>query len=354
MIALRKTAPAFGLELVSLDPMQAPLPGQVLIDVAAAGICGSDLHAYEWTPGYEFMTASLPVTVGHEFSGVVRSVGDDVKDFAAGDRVVCWPTKNCGSCPACLAGEPQNCSRRRIIGLHCDGGFADTVIVPARNCRHVPDDLDLAIAALTEPLAVAVNAVDVADVQAGSRVVVLGPGPIGLGIAWAAAHRGAHVLIAGFGDERRLSLARDMGIHHASDLMDETLEQAVSHAFGQPADRVIEATGIARSVSDGLAVLRPGGIFVVAGIHSQPLSLDLTRFVREKKQLRGAHDTTERALGEAIRLLAQNSQALSALITHRLPLSEGIEAFELARSRQAVKVLLLPEGNGVNIQGETA
>ena len=354
MIALRKTAATFGLELVLLDALRSPEFDEVLIEVAAAGICGSDLHAYEWTPGYEFMAANLPVTVGHEFSGVIRSVGEGVSNFTPGDRVVCWPTKTCGKCPSCLAGEPQNCSRRSIIGLHCDGGFADMVMVPAANCRHVPDDLDLSVAALSEPLAVAVNAVDIADVQPGSRVVVLGPGPIGLGIAWVAKHRGAEVLIAGLRDPLRLSLALQMGIDHAADLGEKSLEQAVTDAFGQPADRVIEATGVARSVSDGLTVLRPGGVFVVAGIHSKPLELDLTRFVREKKQLRGAHDTTDRALREAISLLAENSDALSKLITHRCPLSSGVEAFELARSRQAVKVLLFPQGRDVKLEGEDA
>lgn len=354
MIALRKTAAAFGLELVPLDGLMSPAAGDVLIEVAAAGICGSDLHAYEWTPGYEFMAANLPVTVGHEFSGVIRSVGKDVSDFAPGDRVVCWPTKTCGRCSSCLADEPQNCSRRSIIGLHCDGGFADMVTVPVANCRHVPDELDLSIAALSEPLAVAVNAVDIADVQPGARVVVLGPGPIGLSIAWVAKHRGAKVLIAGLRDPLRLSLALQMGIDYAFDLADKSLEQAVADAFGQSADRVMEATGVARSVSDGLAVLRPGGILVVAGIHSKPLELDLTRFVREKKQLRGAHDTTDRALREAIQLLAENSDALSKLITHRRPLSSGIEAFELARGRQAVKVLLFPQGQDVTIEGEDA
>jgi L-iditol 2-dehydrogenase len=351
MIALRKTAPAFGLELVSLDPPTSPGEGQVLVKVAAAGICGSDLHAYEWSAGYEFMTDNLPVTVGHEFAGTITAVGQGVATLEVGERVVCWPTKTCGKCAACLSSEPQYCNARSIIGLHCDGGFADIVSVPANNCRSVPKELPLPIAALSEPLAVAVNAVDVADIQPGARVLVLGPGPIGLGIAWVASHRGAQVLVAGMNDPQRLSLAHEMGMRHAVDLAQTGLEQAVLDAFGQPVDRVIEATGVARSVSDGLAVLRPGGIFVVAGIHSAPLQIDLTRFVREKKQLRGAHDTTNQALSEAIRLLAENTSSLSKLITHRRSLSQAIEAFELARSREAVKVLLLPENGGENSEG---
>ncbi|MCR6735367.1 MAG: alcohol dehydrogenase catalytic domain-containing protein [Afipia sp.] len=346
MIALRKTAAAFGVELVMLDAPSAPADGQILIDVAAAGICGSDVHAYEWTPGYEFMTAAMPVTIGHEFSGIVRAVGPKVSAFKCGDRVVCWPTVNCGKCHACKAGRPEGCQGRRTIGLHMDGGFADRVIVPAANCRLVPDNLSLEIAALTEPLSVAINAVDVAELAPGDRVVVLGPGPIGLGVAWVAQNRGAEVLLAGFNDEVRLERAREMGIAHCVDLSGESLADAVDGIFGQPVDCVIEATGAVVSVTGGLAVLRSGGILVVAGIHSANLTLELTRFVREKKQLRAAHDTTARAVEEAIRLLANHSDELSRLITHRQPLSSGVEAFALARSRQAVKVMLLPQPNG--------
>lgn len=349
MIAFRKTAAAFGAELVTLTAPSALADGEVLIDVAAAGICGSDIHAYEWTPGYEFMTASMPVTIGHEFSGVVRAVGQGVRSFKQGDRVVCWPTVTCGKCHTCAAGEPQHCQSRRIIGLHTNGGFADSVVVPAINCRPVPDDLPLDIAALTEPLSIAVNAVDVAEIAPGDRVVVLGPGPIGLGVAWVAKERGADVLLAGLNDALRLQRARDMGISHCVDLASESLADAVQRIFGRPADRVIEATGVARSVADGLATLRSGGVLVVAGIHSGGITLDLTRFVRDKKQLRAAHDTTSRALDESIRLLAANTDVLSRLITHRQPLSNAPEAFELARSRQAVKVMLLPQVNGETV-----
>ncbi|MFC6490579.1 zinc-binding dehydrogenase, partial [Nitratireductor sp. GCM10026969] len=180
------------------------------------------------------------------------------------------------------------------------------------------------------------------DVAAGDRLVVLGPGPIGLAIAWVAQHRGAEVLVAGMDDARRLACAREMGLRHCVDLAEASLETEVHRIFGRPADRVFEATGVSASLADGLAILRSGGVLVVAGIHSDPYTLDLTRFVREKKQLRAAHDTTDRAFGEAIGLLADHGHVLSRLISHRLPLARAIKAFELARSGQAVKVLLLP------------
>ncbi len=344
MLAFRKTAPAFGADIVTVPEPTLPAAGMATIEVAAAGICGSDIHAYEWTPGYEFMETCLPLTLGHEFSGVVKAVGEGVQNIKAGDRVVCWPTIACGKCHACSSGRPQDCGDRRIIGLHVDGAFAGRVTVPAINCRTVPNDLPLDVAALAEPLAVAVHAVNTAEISNGDRVVVLGPGPIGLGMAFVASRRGADVLIGGFNDDVRLRHARDLGIAGTVDLATETLSEAVQRHFGRSVDRVLEATGIATSVAEGLAVLRSSGIFVVAGIHSRPLELDLTRFVREKKQLRAAHDTTNEALLEAISLLAEHTQLLSALATHRLPLSRAADGFELARSREAVKVLLIPEG----------
>lgn len=348
MIALRKTTAAFGAELVDVDAPDVASPGCVLVKVASAGICGSDVHAYEWTPGYEFMTAHMPVTIGHEFSGVISAVGTDVAHFSVGDRIVCWPTVACGKCPACAAGRPQHCASRAVIGLHRDGGFAECVEVPARNCFRVPESLNLELAALAEPLSISVNAVDVADVAPGDRVVVLGPGPIGLGAAWVAASRGADVLLAGFNDEPRLAIARSMGIARTADLATTTLEAAVLDAFGDKADRVIEATGIAASITDGLSVLRAGGILVAAGIHSRPIELDLTRFIREKKQLRAAHDTTSAAFSQALGLLAENAAVLARMITHRRTFSDAAEAFELARARQAVKVMLSPAKEGNN------
>jgi len=347
LLAFRKTTPAFGADIVTIPEPTLPAAGMATVAVAAAGICGSDIHAYEWTPGYEFMEACLPLTLGHEFSGVVEGVGAGVLDIEIGDRVVCWPTIACGKCLACSSERPQDCTDRRIIGLHVDGAFAGRVTVPAINCRKVPDNLPLDIAALAEPLAVSVHAVNVAEISDGDRVVVLGPGPIGLGMAFVASQRGADVLIAGFNDDVRLQHARDLGIAGTVDLATETLAEAVQRHFGRPVDRVLEATGISTSVAEGLAILRSSGIFVVAGIHSRPLELDLTRFVREKKQLRAAHDTTNEALLEAILLLAEHTHLLSTLATHRLPLSRAAEGFELARSREAVKVLLIPEGQHV-------
>lgn len=342
MLAFRKTEPRSGAELVNIGLSDRLEARDVLIAVEAVGVCGSDLHAYDWTPGYEFMADRLPVTLGHEFSGRISDVGHAVADLQVGDRAVCWPTVACGSCRACEAGRPHDCRDRAVIGLHRDGAIAERVSVPAANCRRIPTSLDSDIAALSEPLAIAVNAVNVAEVSEGDAVVVLGPGPIGLCTAWLARQRGAHVLLAGLEDRARLRCAEALGIDNRVDLAEEALAAAVERVFGRPVDRVIEATGATASIGDGLSVLRSSGVLVTAGIHSEPLILDLTDFIRNKHQLRAAHDTTADAFAEAVELLTGHGDVLSRMITHRLPLGRARAGFELAKRKQAVKVMLLP------------
>ncbi|WGF86301.1 zinc-dependent alcohol dehydrogenase [Marinivivus vitaminiproducens] len=343
MLALRKLTPAFGLNLQEVSEPSQPRADELRVRVSAAGVCGSDVHAYEWTDGYGFMTPLLPITLGHEFAGHVEAVGSEVSGYAVGDPVTAWPTVVCGACAACRAGRPQHCPNRQIIGLHRNGGFASHVTVPAANAFRLPEGLDPAVAALAEPLTIAFNALDVGGVGEGDAVVVLGAGPIGLGIAWLAQHRGARpVILAGFEDPLRLRCAGEMGIEHRVDIADEPLEEAVRRVAGGPVDCVIEATGKVQSIDDALRILRAGGIAVAAGIHDRKLTVDLTRLIREKQQIRGAHDSTREAWRAVLAILAEQGGSLGRMVTHRLPLAEGLAGFELARRREAVKVLLEP------------
>lgn len=343
MLALRKIIPAPGIDLTYQAPPDIPEPGWIVVTVHAAGICGSDLHADVWDTSYDFMAASLPLTLGHEFAGIVDSVGPEVTGFSPGDRVVCAPTITCGTCPACRARDPQGCTARRIIGLHLNGGFAPLVAIPSTNARPLPRDLPLEVAALAEPLAVSVTAVNVAGVQPGHRVVVLGPGPIGLGIALVAQARGADVLLVGLNDTPRLDRAHAMGVDACADLSESDLSQAIASHLGPAPDIVIEATGHPHSVIEALQVVRSGGVVTMAGIHAAALSLDLNMLVRGKKQLRGTHDSTNEAFAEAIARLAADPVRYAGMISHRLPLSQALQGFDLARSRAAQKVMLFPQ-----------
>ncbi len=183
-------------------------------------------------------------------------------------------------------------------------------------------------------------------VAPGERVLVLGPGPIGLGIAIAAQARGADVLLAGFNDGPRLALAREMGIPACADLAGQDLDTAIADRFAAPPDLVFEATGRPETVAEGLEALRPGGILVAVGIHSRPLTLDLNLLVRGKKHLRGSHDSTRASFEAAIAMLAAEPARFARMITHRLPLSQAEQGFARARDGTALKVMLFPKSRG--------
>ncbi len=342
MLAIQKSAPAFGLTVAEAEA-PALMAGDVLIDVDAVGICGSDVHVYEWTPSYEWMQPLMPLTIGHEFAGRIAAVGAGVGTLAPGQRVTVFPSIPCGACQACADGLPENCLHKTTIGLTRNGAFARQVTAPAVNCFVLPDGLDMEIAALTEPLCVGARAVETGEVQLGHGVVVLGAGMIGLAIALMARRAGATtVIIAGFNDATRLACARSLGFEHTVDLAHESLGAAVERITGGKVDRVFEATGAAISITDGLSVLKRGGVLVATGIHAMPVTINLTDLVRNKHQIRGSHGSVRSTWLTVLKILAQSGEAFRPLITHRLALAKTVEGFELARAKTAMKVMLLP------------
>ncbi|PZN94596.1 MAG: alcohol dehydrogenase, partial [Hyphomicrobiales bacterium] len=183
MLALRKLVPEPGIALCEVPEPAAPGPGEVIVAVTAAGICGTDLHVADWTAGYAAMSQAMPVTLGHEFSGSIARIGPGVTSLEVGDRVVIRPSVVCGRCERCRSGRSEDCITRRGIGIMRDGGFAALTCVPAENCVPVPDDVPDGLAALTEPMTVSAEAVDTAGVRPGDSVLIIGPGTIGQGIA---------------------------------------------------------------------------------------------------------------------------------------------------------------------------
>src|ERR1700722_12144834 len=217
MLTLRKTKAGFGLDLAEGADAPPPSDGEVVVRVENAGICGSDVHAYEWTDGYDFMVPHLPVTMGHEFAGRIEAVRGAVA-LPAGTSVTVMPTIACGCCLNCLRDDRRNCLRRRAIGLTRHGGFARYVTVPAGNCLPLPEGVDTELGALTEPLGVGCEAVLTGEVGLGDTVLVMGPGTIGQAIALFARAAGAgRVLIAGRADIPRFDVMRELGF---DDLLD--------------------------------------------------------------------------------------------------------------------------------------
>jgi threonine 3-dehydrogenase len=341
MKALRKTHAAAGLELVDIAPPEPASPDEVLVRVSATGICGSDLHVDDWTPSYAFITPSLPVTLGHEFVGVAQT------GALRGRRVVVRPSVTCGICAACMAGRHDACERRTGIGMTRDGAFAPWVRVPARNCVQVPDGLSDELAALAEPLSISMQALRVAGDVTGLRVLVMGPGTIGQGIAVLARRAGAaQVVISGRDDAARLDALRRMGFEALVDVASRSLADATTaHTQGEPFDIVFEATGVPETITEALPLLRRNGIVVVTGIHARPLALDLTALVRRQQQLRGSFRPPESDWPQALALMGELGATMAPMVSHVLPLSQAREGFALAHGKQASKVLLCPEAS---------
>ena len=338
MLALRKTREAAGVELVDVPPPPAPADGEVLVRVRAAGICGSDLHVDDWTPSYAFIAPSLPVTLGHEF------VGTATTGPLAGQRVVVRPSVTCGSCAACVAGRFDACQRRTGIGMTRDGAFARWVRVPQRNCVPVPEGLSDELAALAEPLSISMQALRVAGDVRGQRVLVMGPGTIGQGIAVLARRAGAaQVVVSGLQDQARFDALRAMGFDALADVAGTTLAAATApYTQGAEFDLVFEATGVPETIAEALALLRRDGIVVVTGIHARPLALDLTALVRRQPQLRGSFRPPESDWPAALALMAEVGDDMRPMVSHVLPLERASEGFRLAHGKEASKVLLKP------------
>ncbi|MEZ5816178.1 MAG: alcohol dehydrogenase catalytic domain-containing protein [Hyphomicrobiaceae bacterium] len=343
MLTLKKMKAGFGLEAVDAEEPPAPGADEVLVRVENVGVCGSDVHIYEWTDGYDFMLPHLPVTLGHEFAGHVAAAGPGV-EIATGTRVAVIPPVACGICTGCRTGGPAACTARSSIGLVRDGGFARLARVPVSNLLFLPEALDTEIGALVEPLAVCADAVMVGEVKLGDTVLVLGPGTIGQGMALMARAAGAgRVIVAGRADGPRFEVLRQLGFDDIVDVAEAPLtEQVLALTGGQPVDVVIEATGHPPSIVDGLGALKKGGVLVVAGIHPGPLTLPLTVFVRNRHQLRASHSTQRGTWDRVVSLLARDPESFRPMITHRMPLERGLEGFELARQRVASKVMLRP------------
>lgn len=344
MKALQKTAPAFGVELRDVAPPEAPGEGEVIVAVGAACVCGSDLHIYEWTPGYGFMAGAMPVTIGHEFAGRIAATGPGVEGLAEGRLVAVRPSVVCGRCAACLRGESEQCSARRGIGVTRDGAFAAQVRVPAANCIVAPDDLAPEIVALAEPMTVSAEAVATGGVGPGHRVLVLGPGNIGQGAAlFARAAGAARVVIVGRDDAPRLACLRALGFDDTVDVGQRALPDALAPYLAEGKfDVVIEATGVPAIVQPALDVLEKRGVLAICGIHPRPASVDLTRLVRERQQIRGSYRAPLSTWPRVLAFLREHADLARAMITHRLPLDRAIEGFELARTRVASKVVIVP------------
>lgn len=342
MRALLKTV--WKPEAIEIKEIEKPSisPDEVLIKVDATGICGTDLEIYKATSP---IPIQLPRILGHEFSGVVTKVGDEVTNINVGDRVVSETGVVCRRCVFCRMGKHNLCPHRKPIGIARDGAFAEYVKAPSINIHKIPNNVSLEEAALTEPLAVAVHAViERSQVTAGDTVAVVGAGTIGLLILECARLAGARMTLLSGHHENRLEVAKSLG---ADIVVNEKKENPIDRAMeltdGLGIDVAYEATGNPKAVEQAIAMTRKGGKVVLIGVHSKPMEgFNVHDIISNEKILIGCWTHTSSTWDRALNLLSSRKIKTAPLITHILPLERIRLGFELLKKREAIKVLIKP------------
>lgn len=283
-----------------------PAAGEVLVRVGAAGLCGSDVHAYRYEGGYEWIP--MPRIMGHEYAGTVEALGDGVDAFDVGRKVVEMPIHSCGTCFQCRNGQPNVCQHFTITGMHRDGAFTEYRTVPEEYLVGVPDEVPLEHAAITEPTSVATRAVcERSAVKPGDRVLVEGPGPIGVLTAAIAAAQGASVLVSGLGKDAnyRLPLVDGLGIDTV-DVNSESLDdRATAMTDGVGFDVVFDTTGHKSGPEIAVDQVRKGGQVVVVGLPGEPSELFMTPVVRGEVEVTTSYASVWGDFNRALRLMAQ-------------------------------------------------
>ena len=344
MKALRKTQAARGL---SYQAAQVPAigPTDVLVRVRAASICGTDLHIYGWDR-WSQGRIKPPVTLGHEFCGVVESVGSEVGAIKPGDFVSAEMHVNCGHCHQCRLGEAHICQNLRIIGIDLDGAFAEFVKIPASNIIQLDPTIPEHYAAILDPLGNAVHTA-LAGAIAGQTVLVTGCGPIGLMSIAVAKACGSSTVFATETNEHRREMARKMG---ADVVLNPAVENAVAEILadtnGTGVDVLLEMSGNPTAIQQGFQALRAGGRASLLGIPTENVPLDLVNDVIFKgATVQGIYG--RRMYGTWVQmtaLLKAGRLHLEPLFGERMNLSQFEDAFKKLQTGMAGKILLYPNG----------
>ncbi len=324
-------------------PIPTPKENEVLLRVAHCGICGSDLHAWLNHKGYESV---LPqVTFGHEFSATVVDMGSAVTNWKTDDQAVmiALQTHHDDNDPFCRMSLPQLSSRRRVQGLHLDGGMAEFVSVEDEFLLPIPAGLDLKLAALTEPLSVAEHCIENrTSIGPNDKVIISGPGIIGLLCAICARNRGAEVIISGTEQDEhaRLSAAQAIGFKTLVVGPDNPpLHKQISTSFPGGADALVEASGSAHALANAWQSVRPNGIVTAVALYSRTIEFDLTQFLRKQIDLRTSYASSKDDYLRAFKLL-QNGSVDSSLLTQNYSLSDAHRGFIESEKLEVTKVIL--------------
>lgn len=346
MRAIVKTSAEYGAKYVEDYPEPTVGPNDVLIEVGAVSVCGTDREMYEWTPAAQAFNPVFPVVLGHEFAGTVIEVGHNVKTVVVGDRVACETHIPCGHCFLCRSGNAHNCFNMKVVAMQVDGAFAERVVMPESVCFNLPESLTIEVGALLEPAGVAWHAVQRSSkAVAAGTVLISGCGPVGLFLMQFAFHLGAAEVVAIEPNPYRQDLARSLGATVFAP--EEDVVGYVLDRFPQQwgVDVAFEVSGAGGALQTLLDAVRREGQIVTIGHPSLPIPVDIARYINKKGiTLKGVFgrriwDTWQ----DLTQVLASGNVDLSWMISHRLPMGELGAVIDLLKG-DANKVLLLPHG----------
>lgn len=339
-----------GVGNVELRDVEEPRCGddQVKIEVSYCGVCGTDLHVYE-----DSFKNYPPVILGHEFSGRVVEAGENVSHVALGDPVAVLPASAvvCGSCVYCRTGHFMFCSERRGMGHGINGAFAQYAVVRKDQAYKIPEELSLAEAALSEPFAAAVQAVtEITNVRLGDVVLISGPGPMGLLCLKLLVAEGIKTIVAGTSaDSLRLEAAQRVGASVIVDTSRQDLATIVAEETrGAGVDVAFECAGAAPSARNCLQALKPLGQYTQVGIFGREVSIEFDLIFYKQLRVAGSVAYSISTWERLQKILDQGAVRLDDLITHRMPLEQWRDAFDLCLNKQAIKVLLSPANGKAN------
>ena len=320
-----------GAEGVAVQSREVPPPGQgeLKMRVEASGLCGTDLHIASG----EYPLANPGVTLGHEFSGTVVEVGEGVDAFTEGDRIVVDPNIPCRVCHYCHDSRPHLCENPQAIGVTRDGGLSELALVPAPQAYRVPDSLPAEAAALTEPLACALHAVDLGGLRPGERALVLGAGPIGVLCSMLLVAAGASEVLVSEPNPDRRERIRRVG---AEPLDPESVSENM-------ADKVFECVGRPETMRAAVGAARPGGTVMWVGVAPPDAEVAVKPYDIFSRELtiRGSY-TNPYVMDRALGLLASGRLEWEAIVTHRFALEDFDEAWTVLSEGGGLKISVQP------------
>ncbi len=313
-------------KVLAVEPNQAVErgPGDVVVRVHRAGVCGSDIHILHGTNPF----AVYPRVIGHEFAGEVVDIGEKAHGLAVGDRVVVDPVISCGRCYPCRVGRSNVCAHLQVLGVHRDGGFRECIAVPAENVVKVPKDMPFGLAALAEPLSIAANVLDRTGCGPDDTVLVYGAGTVGVTVIQVAKLAGAHCIVADI-DDARLERARLFGVDAVINSRRTSVAEAVKdETDGLGPTVVIDGAGVPSLLDEACRIASPAGRIGLLGFSATPSPLSQQEVVRKELTIAGSR-LNRKLLPRVVEWLASKRLSPEAMITQVFAAEDAQSAFDL-------------------------